>query len=316
MNALVFHVLTVLVSAGGPAEPQNALLTELVEKGVQMPDGQCVRLPPPTMAEGLSAAQQAAVLAKVAPKGNVEAFMDPGATPLPRLQKIVSKTPPAPGKEPDLIRTVDLHFVIYGDWNVLTSKAFSQTILKEGKANNNKNGGMVKRAGYMSPAELAVRGLPNRAKAANIEEYFLYTTLELFDQVEVSATRFGVATKTPTGVIVAARLDPRFAKDKEFPNQWREITRNAAAVATLGPPQPYSGAAFYAKVTRLIVPNNAIFVEFHQVFYEPEAWFGANNRLMPTELRKMIPFEVKVFRTKLATAMERNAEKKPGEGEK
>ncbi len=56
MNVLVFQVLTVLVAAGGPAVPGNALVKELVEKGVEMPDGQVVRLPAPMMAEGLSAA--------------------------------------------------------------------------------------------------------------------------------------------------------------------------------------------------------------------------------------------------------------------
>ena len=81
----------------------------------------------------------------------------------------------------------------------------------------------------------------------------------------------------------------------------------------LGPLQPYSGAAFYAKVTRLIKPKNAIFVEFHQVFYEPQAWFGEDENLMPSELRKIIPFEVKQFRGKLARATLEEAEKKSGE---
>ena len=85
MNALVFQVLTVLVAAGGPAAPENTLLKELVEKGVEMPDGQVVRLPAPTMAEGLDAEQQAAVLAKpTAPRqGNVGAI--PGRRLPPRL---------------------------------------------------------------------------------------------------------------------------------------------------------------------------------------------------------------------------------------
>ena len=56
-------------------------------------------------------------------------------------------------------------------------------------------------------------------------------------------------------------------------------------------------------MTRLIKPEDAIFVEFHQVFYEPEESFGLNNaNLMPAELRKIIPFEVKQFRGKLAVA--------------
>ncbi len=116
---------------------------------------------------------------------------------------------------------------------------------------------------------------------------------------------------------MAAKVDPRLAKDKEYPNQWRTITKNALGNPVLGPPQPYSGAAFYAKVTRLIksktVPENAIFVEFHQVFYEPRAWFGVDENLMPAELRKIIPFQVKQFRIKLAKATLNQAEKKPDE---
>ena len=148
-----------------------------------------------------------------------------------------------------------------------------------------------------------------------MKEYFLYTTFNLFDRVEVSTTRFCMATKTPAGVIVAAKVDPRFAKDKQYPNQWREIDQERSGVVQLGPPHPYSGAAFYAKVTRLITPKDAIFVEFHQVFYEPRAWFDEDDNLMPFELRKIIPFEVKQFRIKLAIATQDQTEQKP-EGEK
>jgi hypothetical protein len=311
MNAMVCYALTVLVSAGGTPAPQNALLTELVEKGVQMPDGQLVRLPPPTMAEGLNAAEQAAVLAKVAPGGKVEEFMSRLSNAAYRLKlgTTPSKRPPAQGKGPDLIRTVNLHFVVYGDWNVLISDEFSKSILKEGKPNNGDSG-MVKKAGYLKATELAVRPGLSARSAPNMKEYFFYTTLELFDRVEVSDTRFGVATKTPMGVIVAAKLDPRFEKDREYPNEWHSINRNAAPQIAMGPAQPYSGAGFYAKVTRLINPKDAIFVEFHQVFYEPEAWFGEDDRLMTAKLGQAIPFKVRAFRGKLGKATE-DAKKNP-----
>ncbi len=234
------------------------------------------------------------------------------------MRPIMLKVGKIPGqKGADVIRTVNLAFVLYGDWDVLTSDQFSKTILKEGKPNNDKKESVVSKAGYLKVPEQAVRKLATHSTPES-KEYFLYTTFKLFDQVEMSATRFGVATKIPTGVIVAAKVDPRFAIDKqhperEFPNQWREIIKGALAVAQLGPPHPYSGAAFYAKVTRLIKPENAIFVEFHQVFYEPGAWFGANVNLMPSELRKIIPFKVKEFRIKLLVATEDQAKKKSGE---
>ena len=171
---------------------------------------------------------------------------------------------------------------------------------------------MVSKAGYLKPPELAVRGLATRS-TPDLKEYFLYTTFKLFERVELSATRFGVATKTPAESSLPRRSIRGLPKTRQYPNQWREIDKNALGNIVLGPPQPYSGAAFYAKVTRLIKPENAIFVEFHQVFYEPQAWFGEDENLMPSELRKIIPFEVKQFRGKLARATQDQAEKKPAE---
>jgi hypothetical protein len=310
MNALVFQILTVLATAGSPAASENTLLTELVEKGVKMPDGQVMHLPVPLMAEGLDAEEQAAVLAKAATQGKTTSDQFLSKLSSAPVSLKIGKVPSEKGD--DVIRTVNLSFVVYGDWNVLTSDKFSKTIVKEGKASDENKDNAVSKAGYLKALEMEVRGLKTRA-TSDLKEYFLYTTFKLFERVELSATRFCVATKTPTGVIVAATVDPRFAKDKAYPNQWRTIDRDEATNIKMGPPQAYSGAAFYAKVTRLVKPRNAIFVEFHQVFYEPRAWFGEDVNLMPSELRKIFPFKVKEFRGKLARATLEQAEKKSGE---
>ncbi len=326
MNAIAFQILTVLVAAGGPAVPQNALLNDLVNKGVTMPDGQIVQLPPPLMPEGMTAAEQAAVLKEVAAKdralrGDVKQLLsNSSAAP---VSLTLGKSASQQGN--DLIRKVNVCFIVYGDWNVLVGKNFANNILKKGnaKAQAQAGGTTVSEAGNLNPAELAVRRLSDRS-TPELKEYFLYTTFKLFGQVEVSATRFSVATKTPTGVVVAASVDPRFAKDKQYPNQWKPIVRNAAGNPVIGDAQPYSGAAFYAKVTRLSEPANAIFVEYHSAFYEPQDWFGqGNDNLLPAELRKIIPYQVKQFRIKLATATANaakdnaaanaTAEKKPGD---
>jgi len=309
MSALAFQLVTILSIAANPAGPENPLLRELVEEGVKMPDDQVIVLPAPLMAEGLNQQQQhAAILAAIGPRIKMEQFLDQASNAPPSLK--VSKVS---GRiSGDVIRTVNLCFIVYGDWDVLNSDPFSKGIVKEGKAANDKQEGMVEKAGYLKATELAVRGISTR-QLPDVKEYYLYTTFKLFERVEVSATRFGVATKTPTGVIVAAKLDSRFAKDKAYPNQWRAINKNALGNAVLGQPQAYSGGGFYAKVTRLIKPQNAIFVEFHDVFYEPLAWFGEDDNLTPSELRKIIPFEVKQFRIKLARATKDAAEKQPGE---
>jgi hypothetical protein len=311
MNTLALHLLAIVVSAADPAAaPENTLLTELVTKGVQMPDGEVVKLPPVTMAEGLTAAEQTEVLTRTATLGTttLAKFLNNGSNQAITLK--VRRINAA--KNNDIIRTVNLYFVVYGDWNVLTSDEFSRSILKPN--NGKKKQGMVVEAGYLKPTEIAVRRLSARQDHDLLKEYYLYTNLKLFgddDRVQSRATRFCVATRTPTGVIVAARVDPRFAtdKEKEYPNQWNEIIKSSQGDATLGPAKPYSGAAFYAKVTRLIAPKDAIFVELHQAFYEPRAWFGVDENLTPSELRKIIPFEVHNFRTKLANATLKAAEK-------
>jgi hypothetical protein len=307
MNAIIFQVLTVLVSAGGGAVAvENPLLTDLLSKGVEMPDGQVFTLPVPFMAEGLSEEKQTAVLAKQAPGGKLELFLDKSSGAPVYLK--LGKRPAKQGD--DVIRSVDLCFVVYGDWNVLIGDKFSNSILKKDQSKANNQASTVSKAGNLKTPEMAVRRLSTRS-TPDLKEYFLYTTFKLFDRVELSATRFGVATKTPTGVVVATSIDSRFAKDKEYPNQWQEIVKDAAGNPVLGPIQPYSGAGFYAKVTRLNKPQDSIFVEFHSVFYEPRGWFGEDEKLLPTELRKIIPYQVKQFRIKLMKASMEAAEKGP-----
>ncbi len=314
MNSIAIHVLTLLISAA-PAPCDNPLLKELVTQGVTMPDGQVVPLPPPLMPDGLTAGEQAEVLKQAAWHGDVQAFTNTSSKAPVSL--ILRNMPSKHGN--DLLRTVNICFIVYGDWDVLTSDEFSKSILKKEPAKNRDAGGTaVLKAGYMKPPELAVRGLTVRS-TKTLKEYYLYTTFKLFDQVEVSATRFGVASKTPTGVVVAAKVDPHFADDKQFPNLWRPIVRGAAGNPVIGPPQTYpradskdrSGAGFYAKVTRLALPANAIFVEYHSAFYEPEQWFGeGNEKLLHAELRKIVPYQVEQFRKKVRKASEAAAKGK------
>jgi len=56
----------------------------------------------------------------------------------------------------------------------------------------------------------------------------VYATFSLFDQVEVSTTRYVVVTRGKSDLLAAALIDGRFAKDAEYPNQWRPILRDAA----------------------------------------------------------------------------------------
>ena len=156
---------------------------------------------------------------------------------------------------------------------------------------------------------MAKRGLKTVTGKHGGDSYF-YSTFSLCDMVEVSATRYAMLTETPSGVVAAGRLDPRFANDPDFPNQWRPITKDALGEPVLGAKHPYSGTGFYLQVTRLGEPADAIFFEFHAAFNEPEGWFDGAATLR-SRLPTIIKFKVEQFRDKLARAS-RDAEKKEG----
>jgi hypothetical protein len=55
------------------------------------------------------------------------------------------------------------------------------------------------------------------------------------------------------------------------------------------------------KVTRLVEPAGALFVEYHLVFVEPRAWFGGAN-LLRSKVPILAQSEVRAFRRELARA--------------
>ena len=176
MNAIAFQILTIFIAANGSRCRKTRLLNDLVTKGVTMPDAVVVKLPAPLMSEGLTAAQQAEVLKQIATddrtfRGNVERFIDRHntATGCPVSLKL-GRIPSNQGN--DLIRTINVYFVVYGNWDVLTSKEFSDRILKPKKAKKGGGGGTeVEKAGNLNMPEMAARG-SRRARRPNLKSPF------------------------------------------------------------------------------------------------------------------------------------------------
>ena len=121
------------------------MFKELREKGIQMSDGSMVKLPPPIMAEGLDAAGQRGAMAKVADARSPVDQLVAGAYYSPVVVKVRKvKSPqakPAEGKpaedEGPAFRAIDMWFVARGDWGILTSKEFLESVMKtkdEGKS--------------------------------------------------------------------------------------------------------------------------------------------------------------------------------------
>ncbi len=130
---LAIFLLAALVSSigqsGGAVSPEdqppsgNRLLDDLVLRGVQIAGDEVIRLPRPTLSDGMSAAQQRAQVEAIP-----ETHSDWNAlTRRSAVAPFVLKIGAADGAPGTSGRQVDLWFVVYGDLDTLVSDDFVQT---------------------------------------------------------------------------------------------------------------------------------------------------------------------------------------------
>jgi hypothetical protein len=305
-NIAILSIWIFAVSATNLPEtaPANPVLEELLEKGVTLSDGKTYKLPQPSMADGLTAAEQKAVIEKIGKVKNLsfEALTDERtAAPLVLTVRVLKESE----DESSTVRAIDLWFIARGKWEVLNSKEFLDSLSKSKDAENKNE--VVSKSGILSEQEMKKRGLKLESMPER-EMKFAYATFSLFDQVELSATRLAVATRSKTSIIGAAKMDARFDADAEFPNCWRAIIRDANANISYGKPHPYAGGGSYAKVTKLSDPADSIFVECHLIYEEPYGWFEGGE-MLNAKLPVIVKSKVRSFRSKLSIAGEKKIEK-------
>jgi len=267
----------------------NSIFEEFMTRGVQL-NGVTVRLPAPTLADGLSASEQQAALASIADTNHPVSALVRNAVVAPLVLKIEDE----PNKGAVRPRRVDLWFVVYGDIEKLGDEDF---LIKQANEEARADGQQFSQEGHILTAdELRTRGI-----SANSGERYLAGRFTLFDRVQISGTMRTKLTRTAESVTTAGRLDPRFDQKAEFPNAWRSITRDAQGRASLGQPQPYRGVGWFAKATKLADPAGAILIEVHTVFDEPAEWFNGAN-LLRSKLPIVLQDKARAVRRRLASA--------------
>lgn len=263
------------VSAALAAEPsveahaRNALFQQLLDPGVALGGGHRGKLPVPTMPDGLDAAAQKKVISEVI--GNDYSWEEftrrsVVAPQVLRIRDITPSLPDAPA------RGVDVWFVVHGDLSATDDDGFRNRLLRAGRESGGDSQG-----GEIRAEELASRGIVLSPEAARQESYGHFA-FDFLDRVRLRAAGRAVWSRTPESLLIAAEIDPRFTNDQQFPNQWQPLTKEGGMVK-VGPPSPWSGAAFYLKITRLHEPSGALFVELHILFVEPVGWFDGANLL-------------------------------------
>lgn len=268
----------VLMSPAQPPakhEDANPLYKSLTANGLAV-GGDKHKFPAPTMPDGLTAEQQTAIIKKLIDGDfDYENFTRDSKVG-PNLLKIRDLTI---GDKKTTARAVDGWFVVHGNFKKLDDDKFLDKLVGNTKGAGGKGG-------ELKPADLEKRKI-EVPKGKN--EGYGFVEFDFLEKVRLKATGHAVWSRGAESVVAAAEIDPRFAKDADFPNEWRTITKDGGV--KIGDPNVWAGAGMYLKITKLKEPAGALFVEQHVIFDEPEGWFGGENLLrskLPIAVQKSV----------------------------
>ena len=288
----MFALTLALAGAVIGAEPHttaNPVFAQLVDEGIE----KGAALPQPSLADGLEADAQDAVLKEIVGRAySLDTFKgrSPVAPQIIRMDDVASGTPDR------RIRRVDAWFVAYGRLDAIADKQFLEGLMSDDSSEEEGNAD----GKPLTPADLAARDIKIAPESAGFEAY-AHGSFELLGKVKLTGASRSYWSRTDDSIVAAAMLDPRFTKDEEFPNQWQPIVRGRDGTAKLGDAVPYQGAGEYIKITRLENPAGALLIEFHLIYAEPKGWFSGSN-LLTSKLPAVVQNQIRNMRRELAKA--------------
>jgi hypothetical protein len=270
-------VLSAAVAATAQApshEAANPIYQRLLDPGLLVGPDLRVKFAPPVMADGLTAAQQTAVIEKVIGTDYPYAEFTRKSVVAPQLLRIGDAKPSDPAAP---ARTVDVYFVAYGDFAATDDEKFLDRLTRTSQGSGTGRG--------LTAADLEKRKI---AVTDPKREGFGLVEFDFLEKVRLKLTGHAAWSKTAESVVAAAEVDPRFRNDPEFPNQWQSLAKEGGQPKVVAP-VAYGGVGMYLRITRLREPAGALFVEQHVVFTEPTGWFAGANLL-----RSKLPAAVQI----------------------
>jgi hypothetical protein len=270
-------------------EPKNPLYEDLLNKGIRIPDGPTVKLPPPFVKPGQAPKDTAALLEKAAGRvpGDLFQKRSPNA-PFSLTINSIEK-----GDNERCGQLISLTFIAYGKLDAVKETDFVKQLL----GRKGKGGSSDEEATVLSSKELKERNI-RLLDGPGRKEQYSKMTMALLNKVQVEGVMRSVRTTAPDSILSATLLEDRFHNDKTYPNIWRPIIPVGDEEEKLGPPKPYTAMGGYVLVTRLPEPKDALLVEMQFVLHEPPDWFGGLN-LLRSKLPILVQDNVRSFRRKI-----------------
>jgi hypothetical protein len=252
----------------------NRLYQKLIQSGLMLGTAN-VPLPAPYMADGLSAADQRAVIEKL-PGRNQEVDEMLRLSPVAPFAVKFHDIPSSNSREPG--RRIDLAFVTPGSLEKLAKTDVLDRLLNSGRTD-------------ASITPLSETKTGNEGQA--------HVSLPLMDKVILDGTMQTMWTRSNQSLILAGHIDPRFNNDAKYQNRWRLLQRDAdGKLQPQAKSHPYEAVAYYFKFTPLVEVKDALFVEAHLLFAEPADWFDGAN-LLRSKLPIVLQTKIRAFRRDL-----------------
>jgi hypothetical protein len=237
----------------------------------------------------MSAAEQQSVVQAQAVEIGMDRFMKNSAvSPFVFDIKSVEKLEDASD-----VQRIDVCFVAYGSIeSILNKKLFEDLAVPIQPT----NGGPTDESRELTPEELKKYQLKVGQLPDGGRESYGHLGISLFDKVRLSVVIHAQSHRTSESLVLVSCIQDGI---QEFPSTWSPITMDGDDKVRLGPAVPYTMGALYAKVTELKFEPNALLVEVHVLYVEPQEWFNGRN-LLRSKLPPVIQDGLRKFRRKLA----------------
>jgi hypothetical protein len=276
------------------AQQDNSILATLLKKGVTFDQRGDRPLRPPTLGDGMSAAEQQAAIEgilalKLGQAVSFEKFARFEGTGLSAPYVMVIDEPKFGQNAPG--HSIDLWFVVHGALSKVAAPAF----LKNQFQPDPKDKLVTLANADLANRQIKLQPIPGATESYAYGQFRIFPTNT---RVLVGGVCHLMQTTTKTSSVLAGIMDPRFDQDRAMPNQWQPVLGIANGQLQLGNPTVYHSSGGYTKISELVDVAGSLLVEYHFVFDEPEAWFNGNDLLRP-KLQLQTPDDVRMFRRKV-----------------
>lgn len=245
-----------------PPHDQNQVFVHVLEQGLEL-GGQKITLPPPRLMEGTRADAQRAALEELAGSDQAVDDLLRDSVTAPFIIKVHDVK--ANGAT---VREADIWFAVHGDLkNIDPAQEAARTDQKAVEVAN-----MWFQTRLLKADEIRAAGV--KAGDTNVgKSWYTHIHAKLLDRIDFEVTNRVVASRSAESLVIASATDPSFATAGAPSNGWKSLSKTGSSPTDEGARQAYAGGISYAKISRVALQPDALFVEMHVAFVEPDGWF-------------------------------------------